>query len=172
MKKLIIGFIVFAVAAIGFMYKSNKDREIEKRKKEDISLIKSSTSMINNVDIEKIAVSNKMNQIDQAFYKSLGGKWSDALAVAGSTPRIGLASPVQNLQSIKRELESKKANTPCEEAMKGNLLQAYDYTIKGFLSFMQDSETTANEYMKSGMVYMDNSIFLVDYCKDNVSENK
>lgn len=56
--------------------------------------------------------------------------------------------------------------------MKGNLLQAYDYTIKGFLSFMQDSETTANEYMKSGVVYMDNSIFLVDYCKDNVSENK
>ncbi len=167
MKKIIVAFLVFSLFAMGYMHKSNKDREIEKRKQEDISLIKSSTSMINDVDIEKIAVSNKMNQSDQAFYKSIGGRWSDALAVAGSTPRIGLATPVQGLQSIKRELESKKANTPCEDAMKGNLLHAYDYTIKSFLSFMQDSETAANEYMKSGMVYMDNSIFLIDYCEDN-----
>ena len=148
MKKLIIGFIIFSVTVMWFMYKSNKDREIEKRKQEDISLIKSSTSMINDVDIEKIAVSNKMNQSDQAFYKSIGGRWSDAFAVAGSTPRIGLATPVQGLQSIKRELESKKANTPCEDAMKENLLHAYDYTIKSFLSFMQDSETAAKEYIK------------------------
>lgn len=165
MKKLIIGFIIFSVTVMGFMYKRDKDREIEKRKQEDISLIKSSTSMINDVDIEKIAASNKMNQSDQAFYKSIGGKWSDALAVAGSTPRIGLATPIQNLQAIKRELESKKTNTDCEQFLKTNLLYSYEYTIKSFLGFMQDNESSSKEYMNEGMTYMDNSIFLIGYCK-------
>ena len=30
---------------------------------------------------------------------------------------------------------------------------------------MQDNESSSKEYMNEGMTYMDNSIFLIGYCK-------
>lgn len=169
MKKLIVAFVVLALLAMGYMYKSNKDKEAEKQKIKNIELIKSKTQRLKDNEIEKLAVSAKLSPSDQKFYMEIGGKWSDAISLAGSTPRIGLATPIQNLQAIKRELESKQTNTDCELVMKTNLLHAYDYTIKSFLGFMQDNESSSKEFMTEGMTYMDNSIFLIDFCKADVA---
>ncbi|ENW05749.1 hypothetical protein [Acinetobacter beijerinckii] len=167
MKKLIIGFIVLALAALGYMYKANKDKQIEKQRLQNVELIKSKTQRLKEVDIEKLAVSGKLDTVDQKFYSEIATKWSDGLSLAGSTPRLALSTPVQNLQAIKREVENKQPKTDCEAVMKTNLLYAYDYTIKSILNFMQDSESASKEYMNEGMVYMDNAIFLIDYCKTN-----
>ena len=169
MKKLIVAFVVFSLLVMGYMYKSNKDKESEKQKINNIELIKSKTQRLKDEEIEKLAVSSKLSPSDHKFYREIGGKWSDALSLAGSTPRIGLATPIQNLQAIKRELESKKTNTDCEQFLKTNLLYAYEYTIKSFLGFMQDNESSSKEYMNEGMTYMDNSIFLIDYCKADIA---
>ena len=39
MKKLIVAFVVFSLLVMGYMYKSNKDKESEKQKIKNIELI-------------------------------------------------------------------------------------------------------------------------------------
>ena len=61
-------------------------------------------------------------------------RWVDAKLVAGSTSRIALAGPLQNLMDIKREAEDVEVPACMFEAhMK--LILGMDYGVKAFLQF-------------------------------------
>lgn len=75
---------------------------------------------------------------------AIESRWDDAHTLASSTSRIALATPVSNLQEIKRDLaqiEISECLIPAREA-----LSAYmDSHINNFLKFMSDSDFTQFE---------------------------
>lgn len=75
---------------------------------------------------------------------NIESRWEDAYTLASSTSRIALATPVSNLQDIKRDLaqvELSECLSPAREA-----LGAYmDSHINNFLKFMSDSDFTQFE---------------------------
>ena len=75
---------------------------------------------------------------------NIESRWEDAYTLASSTSRIALATPVSNLQEIKRDLaqiEISECLIPAREA-----LSAYmDSHINNFLKFMSDSDFTQFE---------------------------
>jgi hypothetical protein len=76
--------------------------------------------------------------------QQLAERWDDALKVAGSTSRIALDGPVQELQKIRREVSG--TDVPeCFTKAKERLVSGMDNYIEGFLAFMQQKEETSNE---------------------------
>lgn len=76
--------------------------------------------------------------IDQL--NAIENRWDDTYTLASSTSRIALATPVSNLQDIKRDLaqvELSECLSPAREA-----LSAYmDSHINNFLKFMSDADS-------------------------------
>lgn len=67
-------------------------------------------------------------------------RWDDAHALASSTARIALATPVNELQDIKRDLvklEVSECLTPAKEALNSYM----NSQISNFLSFMADADS-------------------------------
>lgn len=72
---------------------------------------------------------------------TIENRWDDAHTLASSTARIALATPVSELQNIKRDLdklEVSKCLTPAKEALSSYM----NSNIANFLSFMADSDST------------------------------
>ena len=175
MKYLIILIVVFIVGAGGYIYKSNQadkkrladaaqaykdqqDREIK------VSEVRSKISGLRDEDALMLVQSPKLSASDQKYYASLGEKWSDAVKVAESTARINLAQQVNNLQTIKRELDSRSTKSFCDAMIKTNLLLAYNKTIDSFLAFMQEKEGESQLNTTSANRSMDEAIAVQDYC--------
>lgn len=77
--------------------------------------------------------------IDQL--NAIENRWDDAHTLASSTARIALATPVSELQDIKRalvKLEVSECLTPAKEALNSYM----NSRISNFLSFMADSDST------------------------------
>jgi hypothetical protein len=68
----------------------------------------------------------------------LHGRWKDASALAGSTARIALATPVASLQAIRRETVEMVV-PECLDHSKEALLQGMNKEIEGYMTFMQDA---------------------------------
>lgn len=68
----------------------------------------------------------------------LHSRWKDASALAGSTARIALATPVASLQAIRREAVEMVVPA-CLDGSKEALLQGMDKEIEGYMTFMQDA---------------------------------
>jgi len=81
-------------------------------------------------------------------------RFQNALEVAGATPRIALSSPVEQMQTIKMELETLKlgfgASKPLRDA-RAKAVEGMGHTIQGFLAFMQGREAMSSYYfLESG----------------------
>jgi hypothetical protein len=63
-------------------------------------------------------------------------RWSDALEIASSTPRVSLANPLAELQTIRREFSAMEP-PPCIEGAAQALMRSMDHVVEGFLLFMQ-----------------------------------
>lgn len=61
--------------------------------------------------------------------------WDDAVAVAGSTPRIGLAQPIAELQRIRREVQQQQWPV-CARRAQQLLVEAMSAYIDGMVGFM------------------------------------
>lgn len=120
--------------------------------------------MMDYLEAKKVIESSKMTKDDKKFYVDLAGRWSDAFRVAGSTSRIALSQPVKDMQQIKRDLESHSTKTECEAKMKLELLKSYDYSIDGFLQFMQKNENVSSIFISMGADHQKNATALIDYC--------
>jgi hypothetical protein len=71
-------------------------------------------------------------------------RWDDGTAVAGHTGRNALSGPVQNLQSIKRDLSTVKVSKCLTEA-KGILIEIMDSTVNEYLEFMGGANHTLTD---------------------------
>jgi len=72
--------------------------------------------------------------------ENVAEEWDDAIDVAFSTSRIGLAGPISNLQEIKRNTGKIEA-PPCLEKSRDTLVTAMQEAIDGFLAFSSDKAT-------------------------------
>jgi|GEM_PF-2082678 len=68
----------------------------------------------------------------------LHSRWKDASALAGSTARIALATPVASLQAIRREA-AEMVVPECLDSPKAALLEGMDKEVEGYMKFMQDA---------------------------------
>jgi hypothetical protein len=76
-------------------------------------------------------------------------RWDDALKLAVSTPRIGAANPVQNLQALKREAEGLEL-TSCLAMSWDARTIAMSLEVDAMLTFMQDGpEVERKAYLAS-----------------------
>ena len=72
---------------------------------------------------------------------AIENRWDDAHKLASSTARIALATPISELQNVKRDLERLEVSeclTPAKEALSSYM----NSTIANFLSFMANSDST------------------------------
>lgn len=176
MKYGLIGVIVIIVGLFYFMYKSNKEdaarvaasgQAYTEQQNKTVKVVELQKSLpdLRESDALKLIESPKMSPEDVSFYTGLSAKWNDALKVAGATPRIDLSSPVQELQKLKRDLDARQPKTVCEDMMRSNLLNSYNYTIDGFLEFMKQNETESGVNTRLSSSSMSDATFLLDYCK-------
>lgn len=78
------------------------------------------------------AVSSANEKLDKAK-----AQWVDALTIATSTPRIGLAVPITNLQKIRQEVQA--LDVPqCLSESKGHLVKGMNEGLDGMLTFMRN----------------------------------
>lgn len=192
MKYMVGGLIVLVLIIGYFINKSNKEdmarlkqaeiaqkqklidaqaalsQEAAKKELKTITDIKikelQSKYMMDYLEAKKVVESPKITKDDKKFYVDLAGRWSDAFRVAGSTSRIALSQPVKDMQQIKRDLESHITKTECEAKMKQELLKSYDFSIDGFLQFMQKNEDVSNLFISMGSDHQRNATALIDYC--------
>lgn len=75
--------------------------------------------------------------------KTLEKRWIDGSKLALSTSRIALSGPVQNLQSIARELREIKVSQ-CLAPAQAQLVEVVDLTVEAFMDFMQQHDLTSN----------------------------
>lgn len=92
--------------------------------------------------------------IDQL--KAIETRWIDGYKLASSTSRIALSAPVQNLQTIARDLKSVKVSK-CLAPAKALLGEILDISTDGFMEFMRKDEMSAtltlNEALKKVDLY-------------------
>ncbi len=72
---------------------------------------------------------------------AIENRWDDAHKLASSTARIALATPISELQNVKRDLERLEVSeclTPAKEALSSYM----NSNIANFLSFMANSDST------------------------------
>lgn len=83
-------------------------------------------------------------------------KWEDAINIAGSTARIGLAPVVKDLQDIRRDALAVE-HPDCAAKARTKLDTSMDTTIDGFLSFMsQDAEADVTDKLgEAGTLYQE-----------------
>lgn len=72
---------------------------------------------------------------------NIESRWEDTYTLASSTSRIALATPVSNLQDIKRDLAQAELSE-CLNPAKKALGSYMDSHIKDFLKFMSDPDYT------------------------------
>lgn len=70
--------------------------------------------------------------------------WDDANAVAGSTARISLSGPVQDLQAIARDVDALDP-PPCADKAHSLLTDYMRRVIDGYLSFMAQEANAENK---------------------------
>lgn len=83
------------------------------------------------------AKSKDVLQVSLKAADDLYARWKDGKQVAGLTSRIGLATPVANLQALRREADG-LILPDCLKDGKANLLEAMKLEIEGFMAFMGD----------------------------------
>lgn len=115
-------------------------------------------------EAKKIIESEKLTSDDKSFYADISKKWVNALNLASSTPRIALAQPVKDLQTIQSELMKKQTKSYCETKMKDELTSSYKYAIEGFLGFMRQNDFASEGFAKLSEKSQSNANILIDYC--------
>lgn len=65
----------------------------------------------------------------------VSSRWDDEQKLADNTSRINLPARISELQAIKRDVEDQDWPTCAEEA-KNKLLEGMNYTIDGFITFL------------------------------------
>lgn len=68
----------------------------------------------------------------------IGSRWFDAFEIAQSSPRIALATPVQQMQALRQEATALKLSNACMDDARSQFVGAMTSTIEAFLRFMRD----------------------------------
>lgn len=101
--------------------------------------------------------------------KDVYARWSDAMKIANSAPRVALANHIKDMQEIRRDAE--KINVPpCLYDLKSSLLLTMDSFSDVFISFLanESQEKTDANYKNANEVlgdYINNKIGLISTCK-------
>lgn len=66
---------------------------------------------------------------------ALIARWTDASTLAGSTSRIALSGPVQQMQTLVREIDALRWKS-CMEQVRTSYLTSMKFEVEGFLQFM------------------------------------
>lgn len=130
---------------IGGAYWFNK---AQKAAREETVQIAKQKEEKDKADAERNALNQKIEDekkkdVVQVSLKAVDAmlvKWDDAIGVAQVTSRINLATPVTNLQTIKRDTES-LIIPPCLNEGKQKLLEAMKTEIEGYMAFMLSADT-------------------------------
>lgn len=86
----------------------------------------------------------------------VGRRFSDALDLADTTPRMNLPSVISDLQAIRRDAEDLDV-PPCAEKAKQALVSFMDKSIDGFLAFLgQKPDAVVNAAFDEASKAMDN----------------
>ncbi len=101
--------------------------------------------------------------------KDVYARWSDAMKIANSAPRVALANHIKDLQEIRRDAE-KITVSPCISDLKSSLLLTMDSFSDAFISFLanESQEKTDANYKNANEVlgdYINNKIGLISTCK-------
>ena len=89
------------------------------------------------VKAEKQRVHDTAQAARQEFTR-LQAQWKDSLELASSTPRIGLAGPLQRLQALRQETQA-VAVPPCLQSGKDHLVAGMNSAIDGLMAFMRNN---------------------------------
>lgn len=82
-------------------------------------------------------------------------EWDDAVNLANSTPRMSLASQIESLQSIRREISGLEIQS-CLIEVHDLLIKSLDFQIEGFISFLgQASDAITSEKFRQSDDYLD-----------------
>jgi hypothetical protein len=92
-------------------------------------------------------------------------RWSDAVELARNTNRGELSGPVQNMQTIKQDLQSVKVSE-CMTPAKTALSEHMNHEIDLFLQFMGASSTTYNR--EKSFIELTKYYELRDKCRPDV----
>jgi hypothetical protein len=100
-------------------------------------------------------------------------RWEDAESIASITSRVSLSGPVADLQAIKRDAE--KLTMPgCMTPVKEKLTHAMEYSIKGYLAFMQEATDSAVgiyfDQAGSDMAELADLIIVIKACAPNCND--
>lgn len=69
----------------------------------------------------------------------VSAKWDDERKLASNTSRMNLPARISELQSVRRDVE-KQEWPGCAEKAKGELLKGMNYTIDGFIEFLDSDK--------------------------------
>jgi hypothetical protein len=97
-------------------------------------------------------------KVEQAVIQmdDLLNKWVDAENIAGSAPRISLAGPISNLQSIRTEFSNLEVPV-CMEKSKSELLSGMENALQGYIAFLgQESDYTVGGYFDEATTHTKN----------------
>lgn len=86
-----------------------------------------------------------------AAFSDIYGRWKDADALAGNTPRISLAPEIAAMQSLRREVAA--INWPaCASAAALDLGSGMDQVIQAYLDFLanEKSDVTVGTELNAG----------------------
>ena len=119
----------------------------QKSAREESAQIAKQKEAKDRADAERNALNQKIEDekkkdVVQASLKAVDDmltKWDDAIGVAQVTSRINLATPVTNLQTIKRDTEALIV-PPCLNEGKNKLLEAMKTEIEGYMAFMSSAD--------------------------------
>lgn len=82
-------------------------------------------------------------------------RWVDATDLAANSPRISMAQPIANLQSIRREMDT-VVGPVCVADAHATLTLAMDSTISALLAFLaQEPESAVNSHFRDATSYME-----------------
>lgn len=91
--------------------------------------------------------------------ESAAKRWSDAMALAASTPRISLSGPIANLQTIRLEVQE-MAVPNCLQDSRRHLVTGMNAGVEGMLTFMRQDvpKYEMDEFLASKTKVMADSV--------------
>lgn len=62
-------------------------------------------------------------------------RWSDAIELDGSMPRMSISGPISELQTLRREVNALDVNDRVLADVHSHLIRSVDYSVDAFLAF-------------------------------------
>jgi hypothetical protein len=104
-------------------------------------------------------------------FRATEAAWSDAVALAGSTPRLTLAGPVGGLQQVRERARSEDLG-PCFAEVKRLELEEMDAAIEEYLAFMRSEKERSEAATILAAVASEKKASALDLVRERVEPEK